>query len=85
MGACRALVAFFINPAAAIGSAVVAETFVCKEIARYMGIWTIFVTVGVQIAPFNFGFVALRVGHRWTCWVLAIVSTLFLSTTAFTN
>jgi len=77
MAACRALGAFFISPAAAIGSAVVAETFFRKERARYMGIWTIFITLGVPVAPFIFGFVAFRVGYRWIYWILAIVSTPF--------
>lgn len=75
MAACRALVAFFISPAAAIGSAVVAETFFRKERGRYMGVWTIMVTLGVPISPFIFGFVAQRVSYRWIYWILAIVST----------
>lgn len=37
MAACRAITAFFISPAAAIGSAVVKETFFKKDRARYMG------------------------------------------------
>jgi MFS family permease len=73
MGLCRAIVAFFISPAAAIGSAVVAETFFKKDRARYMGVWTLMVTIGVPISPFIFGFVALRVGYRWIYYVLAIV------------
>lgn len=75
MGLCRAITAFFICPAAAIGSGVVAETFFQNERARYMGIWTIMVTLGVPVAPFIFGFVALRVGYRWIYYILAIVST----------
>lgn len=75
MALCRAITAFFICPAAAIGSGVVAETFFQNERGRYMGIWTIMVTLGVPIAPFIFGFVALRVGYRWIYYVLAIVST----------
>jgi MFS family permease len=43
MAACRALVAFFISPAAAIGSAVVTESFFRNERAKYMGVWTIMV------------------------------------------
>lgn len=74
MGLCRAITAFFISPAAALGSAVVQETFFKHERARYMGIWTMFVTLGVPVAPFIFGFVALRVGYRWIYWTLAIVS-----------
>lgn len=74
MAACRALVAFFISPAMAIGSGVVTETFFRHERARYMGIWTIMVTLGVPIGPFIFGFVAQRVDYRWIYWVLAIVS-----------
>ena len=73
MCVCRAITAFFISPAAAIGSAVVVETFFKRERARYMGIWTVMVTLGVPTAPFIFGFVALRVGYRWIYWVLAIV------------
>lgn len=76
MAACRALVAFFISPAMAIGSAVVTETFFKRERARYMGIWTVMVTLGVPVGPFIFGFVAQRVGYRWIYWVLAIVSIL---------
>lgn len=49
MAVCRALVAFFISPAGAIGSAVVAETFLKRDRARYMGIWTLLVTLGVPI------------------------------------
>lgn len=71
---CRALTAFFISPAASIGSGVVSETFFKKERARYMGIWATMVTLGVPVAPFIFGFVALRVGYRWIYWTLAIVS-----------
>lgn len=75
MGLCRAITAFFICPAAAIGSGVVVETFFQKERAKFMGVWTIMVTLGVPVAPFIFGFVALRVGYRWIYYVLAIVST----------
>lgn len=74
MAACRALVSFFISPAMAIGSAVVMETFFQHERARYMGIWTVMVTLGVPVGPFIFGFVAYRVGYEWIYWVLAIVS-----------
>ena len=74
MAACRAIVAFFISPAAAIGSAVVAELFFRGERARYMGIWTVMVTIGVPVSPFIFGFVALRVDYRWIYYILAIVS-----------
>ncbi|KAK7426511.1 hypothetical protein QQZ08_006969 [Neonectria magnoliae] len=62
MGLCRALTAFFISPAASIGSAVVPETFFGNERGRYMGIWTAMVTLRVPVAPFIFGFVAMRVG-----------------------
>ena len=41
---------------------------------RYLGVWTMFVTLGVPVAPFIFGFVAVRVGYRWIYWTLAIVS-----------
>lgn len=74
MGFCRALVAFFISPAAAIGSAVVAETFFKKDRARCMGVWAVMVTLGVPLAPLLFGFVTSRVGYRWIYWILAIVS-----------
>ncbi|KAI9042719.1 synaptic vesicle transporter [Aspergillus affinis] len=74
MAACRALTAFFISPAAAIGSAVVAECFFKKERGRYMGIWTLMVTLGVPAGPLVFGFVTTRVGYRWIFWVLAITN-----------
>ncbi|RAL07852.1 putative MFS multidrug transporter [Aspergillus homomorphus CBS 101889] len=74
MAACRALVAFFISPAMAIGSAVVTEMFFRHQRARYMGIWAVMVTLGVPIGPFIFGFVTERVGYRWIFWVLAITN-----------
>ncbi|KAK3302796.1 major facilitator superfamily domain-containing protein [Chaetomium strumarium] len=74
MALCRAITAFFISPASAIGSDVVTETFFKKERARCMGIWTIMVTLGVPMAPFIFGFVAVRVGYRWIYWILAITN-----------
>lgn len=74
MGLCRAITAFFISPAAAIGSAVVAEVFFKKDRARCMGYWTLMVTIGVPISPFLFGFAVMRVGYRWIYWSLAIVS-----------
>lgn len=74
MSACRAIVAFFISPAAAIGSGIVTETFFKKERGRYMGVWTLMVTLGIPVGAFIFGFVANRVGYRWIYWVLAIVS-----------
>lgn len=74
MGLCRAITAFFISPAAAIGSAVVAESFFLRDRARYMGVWTLMVALGVPTAPFIFGFAAMRVEYRWIYWVLAMVS-----------
>jgi MFS family permease len=78
MAVCRAIVAFFISPAAAIGSAVVAETFFRKDRARYMGVWTLIVTLGVPVSPFIFGFVAYHVNYRWIFWILAIVRRKYL-------
>ncbi|KAK3295238.1 major facilitator superfamily domain-containing protein [Chaetomium fimeti] len=78
MGLCRAITAFFISPALAIGSGVVTETFFKKERARYMGIWTMMVTLGVPMAPFILGFAAVRVGYRWIYWILAIFILYFL-------
>lgn len=49
MAACRALTALFISPAAAIGSAVVAETFFKRERAKHIGVWTLMITVGIPI------------------------------------
>ncbi|WPH00812.1 MFS general substrate transporter [Acrodontium crateriforme] len=74
MGLCRAITAFFISPAGAIGSAVVAETFFRSDRARYMGVWTLLLTLGVPVAPLIFGFVALRVGYRWIYYILAITN-----------
>ncbi|KAJ3546532.1 hypothetical protein NM208_g1953 [Fusarium decemcellulare] len=74
MGLCRAITAFFICPAASIGTAVVSETFFRKERARYMGVWTTMVTLGVPVAPLIFGFVAMRTGYRWIYWILAMTN-----------
>ncbi|KAK9627124.1 hypothetical protein V6Z94_001825 [Aspergillus fumigatus] len=74
VAACRALQAFFISPASAIGSAIVMETTFKKDRAKYMGIWTLMVTVGIPCGPFIFGFVAHRAGYVWIYWVLAMVS-----------
>jgi MFS family permease len=73
VAACRALVAFFISPASAIGSAVVVETTFKKDRARYMGVWTLMITLGVPIGTFLFGFVTYRAGYHWTYWILAMV------------
>jgi MFS family permease len=73
MAASRALVAFFICPPSAIGSAVVTETFFKAERAKYMGVWTLLLTLGIPIAPFLMGFVAFAVGYRWIYYVLAII------------
>lgn len=73
MGLCRAITAFFISPAGAIGPAVVVESFFKKQRARYMGIWTLMVTLGVPVSSFVFGFVANDVGYRWIYYILAIV------------
>lgn len=73
MAVCRAITAWFISPAGAIGPAVVVESFFKKDRARYMGIWTLMVTLGVPVSAFIFGFVANDVGYRWIYWILAIV------------
>lgn len=67
----------------AIGSAVVTETFFRRERARYLGVWTVMVTLGVPSGPFLLGFVTERVGWRWIFWVLAIVR--FLLSQAFSG
>lgn len=82
MAACRALTAFFISPAGALGSAVVTECFFKRDRARHMGVWTLLVTLGVPVSPFIFGFVAQRVNYRWIYWILAIVRT-FLQSSSF--
>lgn len=50
------------------------ETTFKKDRARYMGIWTLMVTLGVPSGPFIFGFVTYRAGYRWIYWVLAMVT-----------
>ncbi|KAL9053765.1 MAG: hypothetical protein Q9162_004563 [Coniocarpon cinnabarinum] len=74
LAACSALVAFFISPAAGIGSAVVRETFFAHQRARYLGIWAIMVTLGAPTAPFLMGFVAQRQSYRWIYWILACIN-----------
>ena len=73
MAACRALVAFFICPPSAMGSAIVTETFFRRDWAKCMGVWTIMVTLGVPTGPLIFGFVTYRVDYQWIYWTLAIV------------
>ncbi|KAI9372150.1 major facilitator superfamily domain-containing protein [Aspergillus egyptiacus] len=72
--ACRALQAFFISPASAIGSGVVVETFFRKDRAKYMGVWTLLLTLGIPLGPLIFGFVTYRTNFRWIYWVLAITN-----------
>ncbi|KAF1938099.1 MFS general substrate transporter [Clathrospora elynae] len=74
MATCRAFQSFFISPPNAIGTAVVVETFFKKERAKYMGVWTVMITLGIPLAPLIFGFVTYRVGYRWIYWILAIVN-----------
>jgi len=77
MAVCRAFCAFFVSPAIAIGSGVVTETFFKKERAKYMGVWTLLVTLGPPGGPFIMGFVGYQTGnYRWIYYVLAIVSTI---------
>ncbi|KAI0521827.1 major facilitator superfamily domain-containing protein [Xylaria bambusicola] len=78
MAVCRAIAAIGASPAAAIGAGMVQEMFFKHQRGRYMGIWTVFVTLGVPIGPLVFGFVAFRAGYRWIYWVLAITSAVLL-------
>lgn len=73
MATCRAFSAFFISPPSAIGSAIVVEMFFKRERAKYMGIWTVMLTVGIPLAPFIMGFVTYNIGYRWIYWIIAIV------------
>ncbi|KAL9095843.1 MAG: hypothetical protein Q9165_001840 [Trypethelium subeluteriae] len=74
LAVCRAFTSFFISPAIAIGSGVVTETFFKKERGRYMGIWTLLVTLGPPSGPFFMGFVAYHVGFVWIFWIYAIIN-----------
>lgn len=74
MATCRAFQSFFISPPSAIGSAVVVETFFKRERAKYMGVWTLMITLGIPLAPFIFGFVTYHAGYRWIFWILAIIN-----------
>ncbi|RYC83295.1 hypothetical protein BFJ63_vAg13824 [Fusarium oxysporum f. sp. narcissi] len=78
MAACRAIVAFFISPAAALGSGVVTETFLKKHRARCLGIWTLMTIIGVPLAPLIMGFIAAAGGYQWIYWMLAIINGLQL-------
>lgn len=50
------------------------ETFFKQDRAKYMGVWTLLLTLGIPCGPFIFGFVTYRAGYVWIYWVLAIVS-----------
>ncbi|EWZ00125.1 hypothetical protein FOYG_00019 [Fusarium oxysporum NRRL 32931] len=76
--ACRAIVAFFISPAAALGSGVVTETFLKKHRARCLGIWTLMSIIGVPLAPLIMGFIAAAGGYQRIYWMLAIINDLQL-------
>ncbi|KAJ2900740.1 MFS general substrate transporter [Zalerion maritima] len=70
----RLLVAFFIAPASAIGSGVVAETFFVRERPAYIGMWTVMVTLGVPIGSLIFGPVAYVASWQVVFWCLAGVN-----------
>ncbi|KAK6393397.1 hypothetical protein LTR65_002688 [Meristemomyces frigidus] len=75
MAVCRAFNAFFISPAIAIGSGVVVETYFKRQRGKYMGIWTLLVTLGPPAGPFFMGFVGYQTGnYRWIYWILAMVN-----------
>ncbi|KAF3400642.1 hypothetical protein DPV78_005884 [Talaromyces pinophilus] len=74
VAACRALQAFFISPAGALGSAVVAESVFKAQSAQFMGVWTLMVTLGIPSSPFILGFVVQRVEYHWVYWILAIIN-----------
>lgn len=75
MAICRAFTSFFICPAIAIGSGVVTETFFKKERAKYIGVWTLLVTLGPPSGPFFMGFVGYQTGdYRWIYWILAMIN-----------
>lgn len=65
MAACSALQAFFISPATALGSAVVTETFFKRDRGRYMGIWTLMVTLGVPLGMLSA--LVTQFGDMLTC------------------
>lgn len=75
----RVLAAFSASPASALGGAVVAEMFLRRERARYVGIWTVMVTLGAPAGPLAFGPVAHRAGFRWVFWALAIANAALLA------
>ncbi|ETS86270.1 hypothetical protein PFICI_00098 [Pestalotiopsis fici W106-1] len=71
----RILVAFFISPAIAISSVVVAETFFAENRGQKMGIWTLMVTLGAPTGPFLLGFVAYATDSwKWIYWIFAITN-----------
>ncbi|KIM94313.1 hypothetical protein OIDMADRAFT_45739 [Oidiodendron maius Zn] len=75
MAGCRALQAFFISPPTALGGAIVTECFFKHERGRYMGVWTLMVTLGVTTSPLIFGFVTQYVkDYHWIYWILAITN-----------
>lgn len=75
MAACRALTAFFISPAAALGSAVVAETTFKRDRARYMGIWTLMITLGIPVGMFSCTFKGpLLMAYRSSCFRICCIS-----------
>jgi MFS family permease len=52
-----------------IGAAVICDTFSQGERGLWMGIYTLSVTNGPHVAPIAGGYIAERLGWRWSFWI----------------
>lgn len=72
--ATRALLAFFVCPSIAVGSAVVSEMCFAHERGVKNGIWALMLTVGTPSGPFLMGFVEKYATTKWIYWTFAIMN-----------
>jgi MFS family permease len=72
--ATRAIAAFFICPAMAVGSAVVTELFFSSQRGTRNGSWALMVTIGTPAGPFIMGFVEQFCGTKWVYFIFAFMN-----------
>jgi MFS family permease len=72
----RILTAFMGSSPEALGVAVVPDLFFLHERGWWMGVYTLFISVGGFVGSIISGFVITELGWRWVFWVLPLISSL---------
>lgn len=62
-----------------IGAAVICDLFPQGERGLFMGIYTVSVSNGPHVAPIAGGYIAERLGWRWSFWVCSWPASLFFN------